>query len=226
MTEASSFLARPTRAQYDWADMELGLFIHWFPQTHDDPMDRRTDNITDPAVQREMMSHARLERFSARQWVQSALDLGAKYIVFVAKHGCGICRWQSQYGEMNFKNAPYKDGRSDPLAELAAECHRAGIRLGIYICASSATYGAGQGGLIDDPERQAAYTKIYKGWLSEVLGSYGDIAEVWFDGSIELKIEDVLRKYAPDAMVFNSRYATIRWVSRRRATPRILSGTP
>ena len=25
-------------------------------------------------------------------------------------------------------------------------------------------------------------------------------------------IEDVLRKYAPDAMVFNSRYATIRWV--------------
>ena len=212
MTEASSFLARPTRAQYDWADMELGLFIHWFPQTHDDPMDRRTDNITDPGVQREMMSHARLERFSARQWVQSALDLGAKYIVFVAKHGCGICRWQSQYGEMNFKNAPYKDGRGDPLAELAAECRRAGIRLGIYICASSATYGAGQGGLIDDPERQAAYTKIYKGWLSEVLGNYGDIAEVWFDGSIELKIEDVLRKYAPDAMVFNSRYATIRWV--------------
>lgn len=50
MTEASSFLARPTRAQYDWADMELGLFIHWFPQTHDDPMDRRTDNITDPGV--------------------------------------------------------------------------------------------------------------------------------------------------------------------------------
>ena len=226
MTEASSFLARPTRAQYDWADMEMGLFIHWFPQTHDDPMDRRTDNITDPAVQREMMSHARLERFSARQWVQSALDLGAKYIVFVAKHGCGICRWQSQYGEMNFKNAPYKDGRGDPLAELAAECRRAGIRLGIYICASSATYGAGQGGLIDDPERQAAYTKIYKGWLSEVLGNYGDIAEVWFDGSIELKIEDVLRKYAPDAMVFNSRYATIRWVGRRRATPRIPSGTP
>lgn len=123
MTEASSFLARPTRAQYDWADMELGLFIHWFPQTHDDPMDRRTDNITDPAVQREMMSHARLERFSARQWVQSALDLGAKYIVFVAKHGCGICRWQSQYGEMNFKNAPYKDGRGmsqggDPAGHL------------------------------------------------------------------------------------------------------------
>ena len=174
--------------------MELGLFIHWFPQTHDDPMHRRTDNITDPGVQREMMSHARLERFSARQWVQSALDLGAKYIVFVAKHGCGICRWQSQYGEMNFKNAPYKDGRGDPLAELAAECRRAGIRLGIYICASSATYGAGQGCLIDDPERQAAYTKIYKGWLSEVLGNYGDIAEVWFDGSIELKIEDVLRK--------------------------------
>ncbi len=208
----SMFLARPTKAQYDWADMELGMFVHWFPQMHDDPMDQSLTNITDPVVPKEVMSHMRLETFDPKQWVQSALDLGAKYIVFVAKHGYGICRWQSQYGEMNFKNAPYKDGKGDPLGELAAECRRADIRLGIYLQGISATYEAGQAGLTRDPARQEEYTKVYRGWLSEVLGNYGDIVEIWFDGSIELKIEDVLRKYAPDAMVFNSRYCTIRWV--------------
>ena len=36
--------------------------------------------------------------------------------------------------------------------------------------------------------------------------------EVWFDGSLVVDVGDILKKYAPRAMVFQGAYTTIRWV--------------
>lgn len=38
------------------------------------------------------------------------------------------------------------------------------------------------------------------------------MVEVWFDGSSDCDVGDILARYAPNAMVFQSKYATIRWV--------------
>ena len=41
---------------------------------------------------------------------------------------------------------------------------------------------------------------------------YGEIVEVWFDGSNVIEVGDILKKHAPRAMVFQGPHATIRWV--------------
>lgn len=140
------------------------------------------------------------------------MELGAKYIVFVAKHGKGICRWRSEYGGLNFKYSPYKNGNGDPFGELARECKKHNIKLGFYLQGISETYHAGGGGKTADPQKQEPYNAIYLGWLTKLLSNYGDIVEIWFDGSIGIEVGDIIKKYAPNAIVFQSKYANIRWV--------------
>ncbi len=38
------------------------------------------------------------------------------------------------------------------------------------------------------------------------------MCEIWLDGSCIIEMGDIIKKYAPNAMVFQSKYATIRWV--------------
>ena len=48
--------------------------------------------------------------------------------------------------------------------------------------------------------------------MTEVLSRYGDISEVWFDGSCVIEVGDILQRYAPRAMVFQGPHTTLRWV--------------
>lgn len=230
----AKFLARPSKSQYEWQDMELGMFIHWFPlvnlPTEDHfanfPGIKSSDHTShgyeghraelvagfwDFERQKEAASYMDCPDFDPDQWVQSAVELGAKYLVFVAKHCSGICRWQSEYGGLNFKYSPYKNGKGDPLREVAEACRKRGIKLGIYLNARDIPHDTADRGITHDPERQEEYNQIYRGWLTEVLSNYGEIMEVWFDGSNNIEVSDILKQYAPNAVVFNSRFGNIRW---------------
>lgn len=206
----SIYLARPTRAQVAWADMELGLFIHWFPMGWYQDIDE--GRLLDPGYRQELLALCTCDSLDTDQWVQSALDLGAKYLVFVAKHALGFCAWQTEHGQFGMKQIPYKNGQGDVVADLAASCRKAGIKLGIYLAADTMVMDVGQQGIARDPAFQAEYNRIYRAWLTELLSRYGEVVEVWFDGSLQIEVGDILKRYAPRAMVFQSRYATIRWV--------------
>jgi alpha-L-fucosidase len=56
------------------------------------------------------------------------------------------------------------------------------------------------------------YNVFYRQQLTELLTRYGDMTEVWFDGSIVVPVADILAAYAPNAMIFQGPQATIRWV--------------
>lgn len=47
--------------------------------------------------------------------------------------------------------------------------------------------------------------------MTEVLSRYGRITEVWFDGGCVIDVSNVLKKHAPDAVVFGGPQATVRW---------------
>ena len=68
--------------------------------------------------------------FNARQWVQMAVDAGAKYFVYTAKHHDGFAMYHSKVSKYNIVDATPFD--RDPLAELAEACAEAGIMLGLY----------------------------------------------------------------------------------------------
>jgi alpha-L-fucosidase len=47
--------------------------------------------------------------------------------------------------------------------------------------------------------------------LTELLTQYGPITEFWFDGSIVIRIDDILDQYAPGMVCFQGPRAGIRW---------------
>jgi alpha-L-fucosidase len=196
-------LTRPTPDQAAWQDYEIGMFLHFAPNTW---ADKEYDDLSIP------LSRINPEKLDADQWVNVAEAMGAKYIVFVAKHVGGFCMWRTDTTDYSIQNTPWRGGKGDALADLARSCRRRGIKLGVYLSPADTKHGAGVSGRCATPEAQAAYNELYRRQLTEVLSRYGRMAEVWFDGSNVIEVGDILKKYAPHAAIFQGKYATIRWV--------------
>ncbi len=196
-------LAVPTPQQAAWQDLEVGMFIHMAPQTWED---KETDDLSIAP------SAMNPEKLDTDQWVRVAESMGAKYIVFVAKHEGGFCWWQTDTTDFSVKSSPWRGGKGDVLKDLSASCKARGMKLGVYLSPQDRKHKVGVGGKADDPTKQAAYEKLFRTQLEEVLSRYGEMVEVWFDGSLIFDVGDILAKHAPNAMVFQGPQATIRWV--------------
>lgn len=201
--ETSHKLALPSADQVAWQDLEIGMFVHFAPNTWQNV---ESDNLSTP------LSQINPEKLNTDQWAQTALNLGAKYIVFVAKHQGGFCMWQTHTTDYSIRNTPWKGGHGDVLADVAASCRKFGLKLGVYVCPRDDHFGAKTGGICATPELQAKYDKMYREQLTEVFSRYGNLVEIWFDGSTATPVGDILAKYQPHAMVFQGPQATIRWV--------------
>jgi alpha-L-fucosidase len=59
--------------------------------------------------------------------------MGAKQIVFVAKHVGGFCWWQTDTTDYGVKNTAWRGGKGDVMRDLAASCRRRGLKLGVYL---------------------------------------------------------------------------------------------
>ena len=207
--EGEAARAKPTAEQAAWQDAELGMFIHFAPNTW---QDQEYDARTTP------LDRINPERLDTDQWVATAEALGAKYMVFVAKHVGGFCMWQTDTTPYGIKHTPWRSGKGDVLADLSASCRKRGMKLGFYLSPRDDALGADTGGKCATPEAQEKYNAIYRQQLTEVLSRYGDVFEVWFDGSNIVEVGDILKQYAPKAVVFQGKYASIRWVGNEDGT--------
>ena len=194
---------KPTPAQLAWHRLEVGMFIHLAPQTW---QGRETDDGSTP------LAAMNPDKLDTDQWVTVAESMGAKYIVFVAKHEGGFCWWQTTTTDWSVGHMPWRAGKADVLRDLAESCRRRDMKLGVYISPQDRRQGAGVGGRTKDPSKQADYEKLFRTQLTEVLANYGDMMEVWFDGSLVFDVGDIVSKHAPSAVVFQGPQASIRWV--------------
>lgn len=196
-------LPRPTHSQAAWADAEVGMFIHFAPNTW---QDREYDDLSTP------LDKINPEQLDVEQWVQTAQSMHAGYIMFVAKHAGGFCWWPTATTDYSVKSTPWKGGKGDVVAELSAACRAHGLEFGLYLSPQDKKHGAAVGGKCASEKEQAAYEVMYRAQLTELLSRYGQIAEVWFDGSLVFDVSDILRSHAPDAILFQGPKANIRWV--------------
>jgi alpha-L-fucosidase len=195
--------AHPTPQQRAWQDLEFGMFVHFAPNTW---QDREYDDLSTP------LAEINPVHLNTDQWVETALAMGARYIVFVAKHQGGFCMWQTHTTDYSIRNTPWKRGKGDVLAEIAASCRKRNMPLGVYVSPRDERFGAGPGGRCKTPEQQRRYDAMYREQLTEVFSRYGNLVEIWFDGSVVTPVGDLLRRFQPNAMVFQGPEATIRWV--------------
>lgn len=197
----SSYLT-PSPQQLAWQRAGLGMFFHVGVNTF---AGREWSDGTVPPTAFDPTD------LDADEWVRTARDLGARYVVLTAKHHDGFCLWPTATTRYSVASSPWKDGQGDVVAEVAAACRRHGIGLGLYLSPwdrNSALY----------PDA-AAYDEFYLAQLRELCTGYGPLAELWFDGAGSAgrvydweRIGELIAQTQPEAMVFNMGPATIRWV--------------
>ncbi len=203
-TAISQNLPKPSAAQYKWHEQERIMFVCLDPCTW---QGREYDNHSTP------LERINPEKLNTDQWCEVAQSWGAKEILFVAKHTGGFCWWQTETTDYGIKDTPYKNGKGDVLKALSESCKKYGLNLGIYVYPGDETWGAGigSGGLTKDPSKQEAYNRVFRQQLTEVLTRYGNVLEVWFDGSCKIDVSDILEKYAKNSVIFQGPHATLRW---------------
>ncbi|MCK9222853.1 MAG: alpha-L-fucosidase [Limnochordia bacterium] len=198
----SNKLAIPSNEQLAWQDLELGMFCHFGINTF---------------YNQEWGSGAESPRrfnptsLDAMDWIATAKEAGFKYFILTAKHHDGFCLWQTSTTKHSVKSSPWKNGKGDVVAECAAACKELNMPFGVYLSPWDRNAPC-----YHDKE---AYDEFYLEQLTELLTWYGPMVELWFDGAGSEgreydwpRIMALIKKYQPQAMVFNMGAPTIRWV--------------
>lgn len=155
----------PTADQAAWQRRELTAFFHFGINTFADQewgTGTESPTIFNPTA------------LDAAQWVSAIKSAGFRQATLVAKHHDGFCLWPSQYTAHSVKSSPWKGGQGDVVDDFTKAAHAANIKVGLYLSPwdrHEATFGSD------------AYNTYYKNQLTELLSSYGEIDEVWFDGA-------------------------------------------
>ncbi len=213
---------RPDSRQLAWQNAELGMFYHF-----DIPIFKPGWNWRSF---RDLPSPADFnpQALDTDQWLEAAQSIGAKYAVLVAKHCSGFLTWQSDLYPYGVKQAKWRDGKGDLVADFVASCEKYNIKPGIYASVTANCFwevdnpgrvNRGQG---NDPKRQAQYVEAQEQMLAELWGRYGDLFYIWFDGGALSPSEGgpdlvpLYQRLQPNANVFQGPSATTRWVGNER----------
>ena len=160
---------KPSKGQLEYLDWEYGMFFHFgirsFFRGHKD-----WDGIPMPA---EAFDPAELD---CEQWVRTAKEAGATYAILTAKHHDGFALWQSEYSNYGVAESPWKGGKGDVVKEFTDACRKYGLKVGLYY--SPAQWGE----FAIKFENEREYDDYFINQISELLGNYGRIDYLWFDG--------------------------------------------
>src|SRR5277367_2283535 len=166
-TAAQSFPdIKPAPQQTQWQDLEFGVILHFGTNTF---LDREWGDGTASA------KVFNPKQFDPEQWMTAIQTSGAHYVVMVAKHHDRFCLWPTDQTDYSVKQSPWKDGKGDMVAEVAAAARRHGLKFGVYLSPWDRHEPK-----YKDP---AAYDKYYLAELEELATRYGDLVEFWLDGA-------------------------------------------
>jgi alpha-L-fucosidase len=144
------------------------------------------------------------------KWIKTVHDSGFKYAILTAKHHDGFGNWPSKHSDYHVGLTPWKGGRGDVVREFVEACRKYDIKVGLYYSPAEA----------DFKKREAKeYDDYFIAQISELLGDYGKIDYLWFDGNgceghefNKPRIISAIRALQPEILVFNMWDPDVRWV--------------
>ncbi len=205
-----------------WRDAKFGMFIHWglYAVPAGEWKGWKTDFIGEwimhtgqiPVKEYEKLAEQfNPVQFNAKEWVNLAKETGMKYLTITAKHHDGFAMYKSHCSPYNIVDAtPYK---KDPMADLAEECRKAGIKLCFYYSQVQDWHEKDAvGNTWDWPNENEKDFKKYldekgKPQLKEILTQYGDIGLIWFDTPLNVEkkysqeLYDYVKQLQPNCLV-------------------------
>jgi alpha-L-fucosidase len=217
-----------------WREARFGMFIHWglysIPAGVWDGKqvpgigEWIMNNASIPVAQYEALApEFNPTAFSAHDIVALAKAAGMKYIIITSKHHDGFAMFASKANGFNIADGtPFK---RDPIAELAAECRKQGIKLGFYYSQDQDWTAPGGAALKTDHHDRpnhhwdpaqdgdfATYlhTKAIP-QLKELLTNYGEFpAVIWFD----TPTEDMTPELAGEIVALLNQHPNLIWNNR------------
>ena len=230
----------PSPRHLAWHALEMYAFMHFGPNTFsgkewgygDEPP--ADFNPTD---------------FDASEMVKVLKDAGFRGVVLTAKHHDGFCLWPSATTDYTVAAPPFRGGKGDVVAEVAAAAAEHGLKFGLYVSPwdrHSALYGT-----------PAYVTDVFQQQLRELLTRHPDVFYLWLDSahggsgyyggrksSVNVDFATyfrwnetlaLVRALAKDAVIFSNSGPDIRWVGNERGgvhpaawqtfTPSFFNGT-
>ena len=195
----------PSKEQLQWHEKEFYLFIHFGPNTFTNK--EWGEGNEDPSV----FNPTALD---CEQWARIAKKAGAKGIILTAKHHDGFCLWPSKFSTHTVRESKWQNGKGDVVKALSDACKKTGIEMGVYISPwdrNHPDYGT------------PAYNDIYLSSMKELLTSYGNFFELWWDGANGEgpngkkqqydfnRFQDSAFKWQPQLVIFSDIGPGIRW---------------
>lgn len=216
------YIAKPTKQQLAWHEMELGVLIHYCMEMYRPEL---PGDWYKTAAVREALAPATIhpKNLDPEQWVRSAAELGAKYAVLVAKHCTGFALWDTQVNDFSIAHTDWRGGGGDICREFIDACGKYGLKPGFYYSTVCNGYYDINDNLPQDTTRKAYrdYVKCVEAQVEELWSRYGDLAEIWFDGGVippekgGPDLVPLLKKYQPHAVCFQGPRDwphNVRWV--------------
>jgi alpha-L-fucosidase len=214
--------AQPTPAQLSWLEQsDIGFLIHYnmasyLPVEYDGCNRNATlvpdINLFNPSI------------LNTDNWVQTFVDVGAKYAILVAKHNCGFTTWPTQVRfqlktnetiSYNYSISYSPKSGTDLVGNFMESCRKAEIKTGLYYSVVWNNWLNVQNTQVQPgplapgqlPIDQETYETIVVKQLEELWETYGQLLEIWFDGGYSESLRDrillLLEKYQSDASIFN-----------------------
>ncbi len=168
---------QPTPGQQAMIDRKYGMFLHYGMNTYLNA--EWSDGSASASTYAPPADIAR----KAAQWVSNAKRAGMRSIVLTTKHHDGFCLWDSEYTDYDIANDSITN-KVDIVRAVADACRNEGIAFSVYY----SLWDRHEPTYRDDDK--SVYIDYMKGQLTELMTNYGPVAELWFDGAWDRKLED------------------------------------
>jgi Alpha-L-fucosidase len=163
----------PNAFQREQMERQFGMFIHFGVNTFGN-VEWSNGGIDALSYQPTVID--------AEQWVRTAWEAGMNYVVLITKHHDGFCLWDTEYTNYSIKHS---GNTTDVVKAVSEACAKYGIKLGLYYSLWDCKEGSYQKDFAN------GYIPYMLNQLTELLdGRYGQIVELWLDGSWDKSVVD------------------------------------
>ncbi len=124
------------------------------------------------------------KEIDADEWVLAAKNAGMSHVVLVCKHHDGFCNWPTKTDEVKYSVA-HTAHPTDVVKAVADACRRHGVRFAVYYSLWDRRWDRlhAEDYKKDQAKTDAAYADYMIAQIKELLTQYGEVTEIWFDGS-------------------------------------------